>query len=53
LEETLIAQNTELDSEPREIDARLIYRTERGQTNTVIEFGPETRRKLQQKKLKI
>jgi hypothetical protein len=27
--------------------------TKRGQTNTVIEVGPKTRRKLQQKKLKI
>jgi hypothetical protein len=53
LEETIIAQNPELDLEPGEIDARFIYTIKRGQTNTVIEVGPETRRKLQKKKLKI
>jgi N-acetylglucosamine kinase-like BadF-type ATPase len=53
LEETITAQNPELDLEPREINARFIYTTKWGQTNTVIEVGPETRRKLPQKKLKI
>jgi len=53
LEETITAQNPELDLEPGEIDARFIYTTKRGQTKTVTSVGPETRRKLQQKKLKI
>jgi hypothetical protein len=53
LEETIIAQNPELDLEPGEIDARFIYTTTQGQTKTVIEVGPKTRRKLGQKKLKI
>ena len=49
LEETIIAQNLELDLEPGEIYARFLYTTKRGQVNTVIEVGPETRRKLQNK----
>ena len=53
LEETIIAQNPELGLEPGEIYARFIYTTERGQANTVIEVGRETRRKLLQNKLKI
>ena len=53
LEETIIAQNPELDLEPGEIYARFIYTTKRGQVNTVIEVGPDTRRKLLQNKLKI
>ena len=52
LEEIIIAQNPELDLEPGEIYARFLYTTKRGQVNTVIEVGPETRRKLQNK-LKI
>jgi len=53
LEETIIAQNPELELVPGEIGARFIYLTKWGQTKSVIEVGPETRRKLQQKKLKI
>jgi len=34
LEETIIAQNPELDLEPGEIDARFIYTTKRGQKNS-------------------
>ena len=53
MEETFIAQNPELDLEPGEIYARFIYTTKRGQVNTVIEVGPDTRRKLLQNKLQI
>ena len=53
LEETIIAQNPELDLVSGDIVARFKYTTKRGQTKTVIEVGPETRRKLQQRKLKI
>jgi hypothetical protein len=53
LEETIIAQNPELELVPGEIGARFTYTTKWGQTKIVIEVGPETRRKLQQKKLKI
>ena len=52
-EETIIAQNPELDLEPGEIYARFIYTTKWGQVNTVIEVGPDTRSKLLQNKLKI
>jgi len=52
LEETIIAQNPELNLVPGEIDARFINKTKWGKTKTVTDAGPETRRKLQQKKLK-
>ena len=53
LEETIIAKNPELDLKPGEIYARFMYTTKREQVNTVIEVGPDTRRKLLQNKLKI
>jgi hypothetical protein len=53
LEETIIAENPELELVPGQIGARFIYSTKRGLTKGVIEVGPETRRKLQQRKLKI
>ena len=53
LEETIIAQNPELELVPVEIGTKFIFSTKWGQTKGVIEVGPETRRKLQQKKLKI
>jgi hypothetical protein len=33
--------------------AKFMYSTERGQNKIVVEVGPETRKKLHQKKLKI
>ena len=53
LEETITTQNPELELVPGEIGTRFIYSTKWGQTKGVKEVGPQTRRKLQQKKLKI
>ena len=53
LEETIRAQNPNLSIKPGEIAAKFKFRTKRGDTNIVIEVGPETRNKLLQTKLKI
>jgi hypothetical protein len=53
LEETIIAQNPVLDLVSGDIEARFLYMTKWGQRKTVIEVSPETRKKLQHKKLKI
>jgi hypothetical protein len=53
LEEVIIAQNPELELAQGEMTTKFGYSTKRGQNKIVIEVGPETRKKLQQKKLKI
>jgi len=53
LEETILAQNPELNLKLGEVAARFKFRTKRGETNMVIEVGPETRKKMLQTKLKI
>jgi hypothetical protein len=53
LEETILAQNPNLSLKQGEIAAKFKFRTKRGDTNMVIEVGPETRNKLLQTKLKI
>ena len=53
IEETIIDQNPELLLELGEIGTRFMYTTKWGQTKIVIEVGPDTRRKLLHKKLKI
>jgi len=49
MEETILAQNPELNLKPGEVTARFKLRTKRGETNMVIEVGPETRKMLQTK----
>jgi hypothetical protein len=46
LEETILPQNPELNMKPGEIAARFKFTTKRGESNMVIEVGPETRKKL-------
>jgi len=53
LEETILAQNPELSLKPGEVTARFKFTTKRGETNMVIEVGPETRKKMLKTKLKI
>jgi hypothetical protein len=53
LEEVLIAQNPELELAQGDMETKFRYSTKRGQNKIVIEVRPETRKKLQQKKLKI
>jgi len=53
LEEVIIAQNPELELVQGDMEAKFIYSTKWGQNKIVVEVGPDTRKKLQQKKLKI
>jgi len=53
LEETILAQTPELSLKPGEVTARFKFTTKRGETNMVIEVGPETRKKMLKTKLKI
>jgi hypothetical protein len=52
LEEVIIAQNPELELVQGDMKAKFMYSTKRGQNKIVVEVGPETRKKLHQKKLK-
>lgn len=53
LQETIMAQNPELNMATGDIEARYKFRTKRGQDKMIIEAGPETRKKLLNRKLKI
>jgi hypothetical protein len=53
LEETILAQNPELSMKPVEVAARFKSGQKAGEINMIIEFGPQTRKKLLQTKLKI
>ena len=53
LVDTIHEQNPELEIEMGEIEARFKFQTKRGQSNMVIEVGPETRKKLVHRKIKI
>jgi hypothetical protein len=53
LVDTILDQNPELETATGEIEARFKFQTNRGQSNMVIEVGPETRKKLVHRKIKI
>jgi hypothetical protein len=52
-EETILAQNPELNAKQGDIGVKFTYRTKRDQINMVIVVGPLMRKKLLQTKLKI
>ena len=51
--ENSLAQNPELGMKPREVVARLKFRTKRGELNMVVEVDSEMRKKLLQTKFKM
>ena len=53
LEETILAQNPELGLVSGDTAARFKFGTKRGQVKMVTEVGPEARKKLLNKKLKL
>jgi hypothetical protein len=53
LEENILAQNPEMCLKLGEAEAKFKFSTKKGETNMVIEVGPETRKKMLQTKLKI
>jgi hypothetical protein len=52
LDETILAQNPDLDMASGDIDDRFTFRTKRGQVKMIVEVGSETRKKLLHRKLK-
>jgi len=52
-EETLIKQNTEINIQEGNIVPKFIYTTKRGTRNLVVEVDSETRKKLQQIRVKL
>jgi hypothetical protein len=53
LVETILDQNPELEIETGEIEARFKFKTNKGQSNMVIEVGKETSKKLVHRRIKI
>jgi hypothetical protein len=53
IEETMQAQNPELNLKTGDINATFLYRTRRSTQNLVIEVGPQTRKLLLQTKIKL
>jgi len=53
IEETMHAQNPELNLKMGDINAKFQYRTRRNTQNLVIEVGPQTRKLLLQTKIKL
>jgi len=53
VEETLIKQNTEINIQEGSIVPKFIYTTKRGTRNLVVEVDSETRKKLQQIRVKV
>jgi len=53
VEETLIKQNTEINIQEESIVPRFIYTTKRGTRNLVVKVDSETRKKLQQIRVKL
>jgi len=53
IEETLIKQNTEINIQEGSIVPKFIYTTKRGTRNLVVEVDSETRKKLQQIRVKL
>jgi hypothetical protein len=53
VEETMQAQNPELNLKTGDIKAKFLYRTRRNTQNLVIEVGPQTRKLLLQTQIKL